>query len=91
MKEEGAVPGRGLIAIGVFILATILGYLAILFGWIAYTELADVFDREGAMIMGIAFFFAPAGGLLIGLVASIVTFRRMSRRAAAEQQENLER
>ena len=70
--------GRGLFSVGAFILGTIIGYLAILFGWIAYTEMAGIFDREGAMIMGVAFFFAPIGGLLLGLVASIVIFRRMS-------------
>jgi len=71
--------GRGLFTLGAFILGTIIGYLVILFGWIAYTEIADIFDREGAMIMGVAFFFAPIGGLLLGLaVVSIAIFRRMS-------------
>ncbi len=80
--------GRLLIASGAFIVATIIGYFAILFGWIAYTEMAGVFDREGAMIMGIAFFFAPIGGLLIGLAVAIVAYRLMSRRTAAEQERN---
>lgn len=65
--------GRGLSGAGIFILAVIVGYLAILFGWLAYAELAGVSDREGAMIMGIVFFFAPAGALLIG-IAALVTF-----------------
>jgi hypothetical protein len=34
--------------------------------------MAGIFDREGAMIMGFAFFFAPIGGLLRGLAAAIV-------------------
>lgn len=68
---------RGFIIFGVFILAAIAGYLAILFGWIAYTERADVFDREGAMIMGVAFVFAPIGGFLIGLVAAVAISRRV--------------
>lgn len=77
--------GRNAVAMGrriffticVFVLATILGYLAILFGWITITELADINDREGAMIMGVAFFFAPVGGLVLGLVAACAAHYRL--------------
>jgi hypothetical protein len=50
--------------------------------------MADVFYREGAMIMSIAFFFAPIGGLLLGLAAAIAAYRLMSPRTAEEQERN---
>lgn len=72
-----ATGGRVFLTICVFILAAILGYLAVLFGWIAITELADISDSEGAMIMGVAFFFAPVGGLVLGLVAACAAQYRL--------------
>ena len=37
--------------------------------------MAHVFDHEGAKITGVAFFFAPIGGLLLGLAATSVAYR----------------
>ena len=54
---------------------TILGFLAIAFGYIAYADNSNYFDREGATGMGVVFFYAPLGGLIIGIIAAVVTFK----------------
>jgi hypothetical protein len=54
---------------------TILGCLAIAFGYIAYADSTNYFDREGATGMGVVFFYAPLGGLVIGIIAAVVTFK----------------
>jgi hypothetical protein len=53
-----------------FIGGLILGYCIVLFGWVAYTNLFDVIDRDGGMAMGIAFFFAPIGGVILGFIGA---------------------
>lgn len=65
-----------------FIGGLVLGYCVILFGWIAYTNIFDVFDREGGMIMGIVFFFAPIGGVVLGFIGAYWLTRRVSRGAS---------
>ncbi len=45
-----------------FFLGLVAGYCVVLFGWMAYTNLANVRDFEGAAAMQVAFFFAPLGG-----------------------------
>ncbi len=57
--------------LGGFLLGIITGYCTILFGWIAYTNLVQVNDFEGAASMQVGFFFAPIGGLLTGLLFGI--------------------
>jgi hypothetical protein len=64
-----------------FIGGLILGYCAVLFGWVAYTNIADVSDMGGGKAMGIAFFFAPLGGVIAGFVCSILLARWARRRA----------
>jgi hypothetical protein len=64
-----------------FIAGLILGYCAVLFGWVAYTNIADVSDMGGGKTMGIAFFFAPLGGVIVGLVCAILLVRTAGRRA----------
>jgi hypothetical protein len=54
-----------------FVLGLIAGYCIVLFGWVAYTNLAHVSDFEGAASMQVAFFFAPLGALITGLVLGI--------------------
>jgi H+/Cl- antiporter ClcA len=54
-----------------FLLGLVAGYCAVLFGWVAYTNLASSHHFEGAVAMQVAFFFAPAGGLLTGLALGI--------------------
>ena len=54
-----------------FFLGLVAGYCVVLFGWVAYTGVANVRDFEGATAMQIAFFFAPLGGLLAGVALGI--------------------
>jgi hypothetical protein len=54
----------------------------VLFGWVAYTNIFDVGDLGGAKAMGIAFFFAPIGGVLVGIICAVLLVRRAGRRAA---------
>jgi hypothetical protein len=54
---------------------TILGFLAIAFGYIAYADSTNYFDREGSTGMGVIFVIAPFGGLIIGIIAAVVTFK----------------
>jgi hypothetical protein len=54
-----------------FVLGLIAGYCIVLFGWVAYTNLVHVSDFEGAASMQVAFFFAPLGALITGLVLGI--------------------
>jgi membrane-associated phospholipid phosphatase len=53
----------------------ILGFLVIAFGYIAYADSTNYFDREGATGMGVVFFYAPLGGLITGIIAAVVTFK----------------
>ena len=63
------------ITLAALIGGTILGFLAIAFGYIAYADSTNYFDREGATGMGVVFVFAPLGGLIIGIIAAVVTFK----------------
>lgn len=58
-----------------FILGLVIGYAATLFGWVGYTELAGVQDRDGGKIMGIAFVVAPAVAVLAGIAGAIFLHR----------------
>jgi len=64
-----------------FLLGLVAGYCAVLFGWVAYTNLLGSHHFEGAAAMQVAFFFAPIGGLLAGAVLG-VWWQRRKRRAA---------
>ena len=68
------------IAIITFVLATILGFLAIAFGYVAYADQANYLDREGATGMAVVFFYAPLGGIIVGAVSAFLTFKVLSRR-----------
>ena len=54
-----------------FIAGLIAGYCIVLFGWVGLSNLVHVSDFEGAASMQVAFFFAPLGGLLLGVVVGI--------------------
>jgi hypothetical protein len=64
-----------------FIGGLVLGYCIVLFGWVAYTDLFDVADLGGGKAMGIAFFFAPIGGVLTGFLCAVWLVRRVARKA----------
>jgi hypothetical protein len=68
--------------LGGFLLGAVLGYCAVLFGWLGYAEMFDVFDRDGGKIMGIMFGFAPMTALVTGIVGAIWLGRRAARRRA---------
>ena len=57
--------------IGGFLLGLVAGYCVILFTWVGYTNLVRVNGFEGAVAMQVAFFFAPVGGLITGLLLGI--------------------
>lgn len=65
-----------------FIIGLIAGYCAVLFGWVLYTDLFDVGDLGGGKAMGIAFFFAPIGGVIAGFIGAFLLGRFAARRAA---------
>jgi hypothetical protein len=68
-------------AIITFVLATILGFLAIAFGYVAYADQANYLDREGATGMAVVFFYAPLGGIVIGAVSGFLIFKLRWRRS----------
>ena len=67
-----------------FFAGLIVGYAAILFGWIGYADLFDVGDIDGGKIMEVAFALAPAGAVVIGIVLALA-FGRRRPKAAVEQ------
>lgn len=65
------------------VIGLVAGYLAVLFGWIAYSELARVHDMDGGKIMAIAFFFAPVGAVLLAIILAAVFGRFAAKRPGA--------
>jgi hypothetical protein len=51
-------------------------YLLTLVAYIVFTVIFDYQDREGAAAMGVAFFFAPIGGLICAVAAAVWAARR---------------
>ncbi len=68
------------ITVAAFVAGTILGFIAIGGGYIAWAVATDYFDREGATGMAVIFIEAPLGGLLIGGIAALVTSRILRKR-----------
>ena len=56
----------------VFIIAPLLAYLAIVFGWIAYADYAHVADNDGAKGMAAVFVYGPVCAILIGAGAALL-------------------
>lgn len=63
-----------------FVLGLMAGYCAILFGWIGYSELFQVFDADGGRILSIALLVAPLGGLATGLLMAFWLALRAAQR-----------
>jgi hypothetical protein len=63
------------ITVAAFVAGTILGFLAIGGGYIAWAIATEYVDREGATGMGVIFIEAPIGGLLIGGVSALIASR----------------
>ena len=66
----GVVTARFVRGVAIFAVATVIGYFAIVFGWLACASVFDIGDREGGKGMGMIFIFGPAAGAVIGLIAS---------------------
>jgi hypothetical protein len=54
-----------------FIAGLVIGYCIVLFGWVALTNVVAVRDFEGAAAMQVAFFFAPLGGIVMGVAVGL--------------------
>ena len=73
----------GLAAFLMFFAGTIAVYCIIAFGYVAWADMTEYSDREGATVMGIFFGFAPMGGLVGGIASAIAAYRAVSRRRQA--------
>lgn len=69
------------VAVLMFVLGAVAGWIVAMGGYIVWTELLGGFDREGAIAMGVAFTIGPALGLVTGIAGAIWAVRR-GRRAA---------
>jgi hypothetical protein len=68
------------VAITIFILGTVVGFLAIAVGYTTYADSTNYFDREGATGMAVVFFYAPLGGIIVGVVSAVATYKFLKRR-----------
>lgn len=71
--------GKTLAGLAGFALGAVIGYCVVLFGWVGYTNLVGYRDFEGAATMGVAFFFAPVGAIILGIAGAIWLARRGTR------------
>jgi hypothetical protein len=65
------------------LLGTIAGYFAIAGGFLAWADATDYIDREGSVGMGFIFVFAPLGGIVLGIICAVLTYRIAKRRPTA--------
>jgi TRAP-type C4-dicarboxylate transport system permease small subunit len=65
-----------------FLLATVIGFLAIASGFLAWADYTNFSDREGSTGMAWIFVFAPIGGVAIGILSAFATFRILKKRRA---------
>lgn len=61
-----------------FIVAMIVSYFVILIGFLSIWDMMGYGDQNGGVAMGVGFFFAPIGALIIGIIAAIWTAIRLS-------------
>jgi len=71
----GILSARFVRGVAIFAAATVIGYFAVVFGWIVYASVFDIGDREGGKGMTMIFIFAPVAGAVIGLIASSLLAR----------------
>ena len=69
-------------ALGLFVVGVVVGYLAILFGWVTFTEFIPVADHDGGTTMAVGFFFAPLGALVLGIILAIAFGRKRGARSS---------
>jgi hypothetical protein len=56
--------------VAIFAAAAVIGYVIVVFIWLGYAGLFEIGDRDGGKTMEMIFIFAPAGGVMIGLIAA---------------------
>jgi hypothetical protein len=69
--------------LAIFAAATVIGYLVLTLGWVAYADIFNIADREGGKGMAMIFLFAPAGGAMIGLLATALLMRPADKASSA--------
>lgn len=69
-----------LLAIVAFIGGFVAAYLLAVIAALTFVEVAGIFDREGALSMGIVFTIGPLAGLLGGIAAAAYAVARSRRR-----------
>lgn len=67
---------RGMIAVLWALAGLVCGALATFFAGVAIGEVAHISQAEGAYAMSLAFFWAPAGGLVCAGLAAWLSLRR---------------
>src|ERR1043165_7901246 len=65
----GIVSARFVRSVAIFGVSTVIGYLLVVSGWLAYADFFGIGDREGGKGMAMIFIFGPAAGAVIGFVA----------------------
>lgn len=66
----GIVSARFVRSVAIFGVSTVIGYLLVVSGWLAYADVFGIGDREGGKGMAMIFIFGPAAGAVIGLIAA---------------------
>jgi len=63
-----------MLAMLAFVGGVVLGWILAMVGYVAWFELTDTIDREGAAAMGMAFGIGPMIGLITGVFAALWTY-----------------
>lgn len=79
--------GKVLVISLAFIGSLVIGYLAILIGFLSLWEAMGNADQNGGIAMSVAFFIAPVAGLIIGVAGAVWTKRTFSRREIKSRSE----
>ncbi|MCC6206295.1 MAG: hypothetical protein IT533_14985 [Hyphomicrobiales bacterium] len=67
---------RALTAIAAFLAGLAVGYVLSIGAYIVLTEFGIVFDRDGGIGMGFAFFIGPLVAIAFGVAGVILVLRR---------------
>jgi hypothetical protein len=66
-------------ALAIFVAAAVIGYVFLVFSWIAYASMFDIADPDGGKGMEIVFVVAPVAAAAVGLMAVGLLSRRAPR------------
>ena len=64
-----------------FCFGVAIGYVAIYFGWVAYSQQFHVLDHDGSRIMRVELEWAPMGAIAMGLLMAFWSALRAAKRA----------